>query len=344
MLVHTGGVSRFSIQQLFVRRRRKRVQRPSCGRRRRRLGPARAVVGLALLLAGAPGAVHGEEDQGADVRVADEADPGAAAGAGTDLLRQMADQKQIDPRACGPCAVYHSLLFGRGRAGEVAQALPGRTAAERVRHLLDTYGSLPSTVRPNHSMQNHRGMHWQDVAVFMNAILADHGGPVVTGGYLNRGRDEPQLDHLRRVHGLLSTSLDAGWPPVVAVRSYVADINPNRGVVEWRTGESHYLAVTEIGALAEAGDGGFPFRYADSFRVGVHQGFIHIERQRDFEAQTTVDAIGRWVDDYPFLTVTAPFLRMVELDVPLHLRTVVTLHHAVVHLPQAGATTPADQP
>lgn len=212
------------------------------------------------------------------------------------LLEQMADQRLIDPRACGPCAIYHALLFGPGKAGEVAQALPGRNAAEKVRHLLDTYGSLPSTVRPNHSLQNHRGMHWQDAAVFMNAILADHDGPTLASGYLHRAPGEPQPDHLRRVHGLLKASLDAGWPPVVAIRSYVADWNRNRGVVEWRTGESHYVTLTSIGDLAGPEDGGFEFRYADSFRVGIHQGFVLIERQRDFEAQSTVDGMGRWVD------------------------------------------------
>lgn len=52
--------------------------------------------------------------------------------------------------------------------------------------------------------------------------------------------------------------------------------------------------------------------------------------------------MGRWVDDYAFLTVQAPFLRMVQLDVPLHLRTVVTLHHAVVHLPADAPAAAAE--
>ena len=262
------------------------------------------------------------------------------------LRGQLVDQREFHPQACGPCAMYHALLFGGPTAREVLQSLPGNQPQDKVGHLIRTYGALPSTMRVAKPMLHERGMHWQDAGVLMNAVLHDHGGPTLASGYLQREPDDDHLTHLRKVHRLLAASLEAGWPPVISLRGYVARHDARRGGVVWQDGRSHYVALIELGDLAHDEDSGFMFRYIESFRAGRQQGFVHIERQRDFQAQTTFGPLGEWVGDAPFLTVTAPFMRMIETEAPLHLRSVVTLHHAIVfraedHGAPGGPTSPS---
>lgn len=274
---------------------------------------------LALML---PLAVMGARDEAGDAP--------ASADARAELHRQLVDQHRFGDMACGPCAMYHALLFGGPEARRVLAALPGATPEERVDQLIRTYGSRRSTMRFGEPVLHARGLHWQDAGSWMHDMVRDHGGPALADGYLQREPDDDPMTHLRKVHDLLAASLEAGWPPVISLRGYSARFDNLRGTVAWEAGRSHYVTLIGIGGLEQPEDSGFVFRYIDPSGAQQRQGFIHIERQRDFQAQTTNEPLGVWVGDAPFLTVTVPFLRLIEQEVPPHLRTVVTLHHAIV--------------
>src|SRR5688572_10972471 len=54
-------------------------------------------------------------------------------------------QEAIGDMACAPCAVLNMVVSGSDNVRACGSALPGDTPEQRVRALIDTHGSKPST-------------------------------------------------------------------------------------------------------------------------------------------------------------------------------------------------------
>ena len=63
----------------------------------------------------------------------------------------LVSQKKINNTACGACSIYNMLANGRPEFRKIANALPGDTPEDRVRHILGKYGGSPSIVYKNRS-------------------------------------------------------------------------------------------------------------------------------------------------------------------------------------------------
>lgn len=256
-------------------------------------------------------------------------------------------QIDIGNNACAPCAIYNSLANGSPECRAVCLKLVGDRPEDRIRNLISSYGLKPSesysATRLRYTDEN--GMSADDQLLFFNEILSDSGLPNAAASYLDRKKDEPSSSHLRRVHSMFVESLDAGMPPIVEFRSFAA--RPP-GLVEklrggghkWHGLAGHSVALVEIQPELRDDDSGFWCRYADSASGQVESAFVHVEQVRDFVAtkQFTVTDKGEevwdWVSDYPYLLITAPTQLLNTQVEPGHVRTIITLRHAIVRKPE----------
>ena len=178
----------------------------------------------------------------------------------------------------------------------------------------------------------------EDYRGFVNDCLAEFGTLRVTGDYMDRKKDEPREKHLRRVHENLRRSLEAGFPPIIDLRSFAA--RPAGKDYLWNGLMGHLVAVVEVQPKLSEDDNGFWFRYADSLTGKVETGLAHLAT-RNFTA-TRRFSVGKdgseqweWVSDYPYLVVSSPTLRLGTDKEPWHDRTNIVLRHAVFVSPGA---------
>lgn len=252
------------------------------------------------------------------------------------LEQVVVRQEKIGDMACGPCAVCNMIAWGSQDLRQCGATLPGETPDQRASALIEKYGSRASMtyLKGRNRYTAEHGIVAEDLCGFINDFLGEHGTVRVQGDYLDRTKDEPPGDHLRRVHSLLSKSLKDGVPPIVDLRSFVA--RPAGWDYKWEGLMGHFVAVIGIDPAIEEGESGFRFRYADSYTGLIETAHVHVERARNFSAtrafSVSPDGMEQWewITDYPYLVVTSPSLRLLTQKEPWHARTMIVLRYAVV--------------
>ena len=217
---------------------------------------------------------------------------------------QIASQKQ-ETYVCGYAAILNSLVNGSAKNRKVALSL-GKGPNERVKLLVDTYGSRPSSQGASPHRQTENGIQPGDLRDVSNELRSAHGLPPLTATILERGRDETQKQLLTRIHGLLYKSLSMGEPPIILLDSYAAEwfprffslisdlltgANPMQRECIWNRVSGH--AVTVIG-LPDAvnDDGSFCIKYLDSLTGKKERLFLY-NPPRDFTGyQNTANSRG----------------------------------------------------
>jgi hypothetical protein len=247
----------------------------------------------------------------------------------------VVSQQALGDMACGPCALYNAFAQGSPELRDLAYRLPGDTPTDRVRSLIQRYGSKASeTYRGTRTRFTPvHGLASADGLALANDWLEDYQLARVWGDYLERAKDETGNQHLRRVHALCKGSLAAGLPPVLELRSFAA--RPYGKDYRWDALAGHLVALVEIQPALAEGEKGFSFRFADSLSGRVEFGYLHLEEARSFAAtkRFTVSAQGKeqweWLAGFPYLQVTAPSLRLLTDREPWHARTTITLRYAL---------------
>ncbi|MBC7816120.1 MAG: hypothetical protein IAG10_04395 [Planctomycetaceae bacterium] len=245
-------------------------------------------------------------------------------------------QENLGDMACAPCAILNMAASGSEKMQPCVAALSGNTSEQRVRALIDKYGSKQSTTyvdKRNRYTAQH-GVALQELPDMVNDFLASKSTIQVAGGFLDRNKDESSEKHLRRVWDVLRKSLDAGVPPIIELRSFVA--RPSGSEFKWEGLMGHFVVVVELDPVVLEGEKGFRFRFADSYTGKIETGYAHAEEIRNFSAtrkfSVTPEGVEQyeWITDYPYLLVNAPSLRLLTQKEPWHARTTIVLRHAVV--------------
>jgi hypothetical protein len=282
---------------------------------------ARSLVGLVILHVAPVGAAH-----------SDEATPAK--------IRPVVAQGPIGDNACGPCALYNALVWGSEDLQALAQRLPGKGAVERIEGVIAKYGSKPSEEyagkRPRYTESD--GITWVDLLNLTNDLLRAHDLAAVEGSYLDRQQKETPADCLRRVHKILRTSLDAGLPPIVSVRSFAALSNGKEQL--WEGLHGHWITLVEVPAALAEREKGFRFGFLDPESGKLEYGYAYAEEVRNFAAAKGNREKWVWLSNRPFLLVTAPALRLRTQDQPWHARTNIILNYAIYRTkaPERGET------
>ncbi len=258
--------------------------------------------------------------------------------------RPIVGQAKVGEFACGPCAIYNTLVCGDPKLCAVAAELPGDDAFAKIRYLIDKYGLKPSEEyggkKPRYDDKS--GVTWHDLRHFVNDVLRDHQVPPVEGRYLDRDKGETPLEQLRRVHALLRESLAAGFPPILAVRSFYA--KQEKDTFLWNGLCGHWVTVVDLPRSIPDREKGFRFGFADPGSGRVEYGYAYAEVVRDFTAAKGNAERWEWISGRPFLLLTAPALPLYTQKAPWHSRTIVTLNYAVYRASTRAQTPPTSPP
>lgn len=237
--------------------------------------------------------------------------------------------------ACGPAALATALAAEGGAIGAAVVAL-GDTA---VAHTVAEHGSAPSEAygdRPRFDPAS--GTCAEDLLAWLDDWRAQYDLAPRAGLYLDRVEDEAPQAFVARVHGILVDSLRAGAAPVVRLRSFAPQYDPQRGAYLWFGLVGHWVVVVGAPSALRPGARGFAFEYADPATGAVATGWVHAEDTRPFAAAKGNARDWVWLTGNPFLLATVPEQPTLALDAPpWFLRTIVTLDHALVAAPQPVA-------
>lgn len=236
------------------------------------------------------------------------------------------DQMAVSKIGCGPTAILHSLRFGNDARRAAFDAVPG-DGAEKIKLIMDVHARKPSGEYQKGERLRGDGIACRDLTDMMNEVLAEAKLPAVEGIFLNREKHETPEALLRRVHGRMARSLEAGVPVIVSLRTFAAQ--PDRKKADgysWHGLHGHYIVVTRIPRELSEFDRGFPFTYLNSDPGKMESGYIYAETVRGFCAIRGNDEDFEWLEDSPFLLITAPKLKMKTQNQPWWARTTITLN------------------
>lgn len=244
-------------------------------------------------------------------------------------------QTKIGDKACGPCSVLNALKWGGRHERSAVKELPGGNDLDRVRELISNYGAVPSEVNKNRPRYREKGgMTYQELLAMTQDVLADAGLKPVTGAFFDRQENDAPKAHLRRVYDQLRTSLDAGFPPMVIIRSF-APGKPEKpkkdgdGFV-WNGLYGHWVAVVGLPDELPEGAFGFTVQLADSWTGQVQEGYVYEEQFRNFTAAKGDDLKWEWPKTpRPFLLITLPGLSLGMADTPWYLRGHLTFNYGI---------------
>ncbi|MEM8713574.1 MAG: hypothetical protein AAGG01_21735, partial [Planctomycetota bacterium] len=197
------------------------------------------------------------------------------------VIKDVVAQGPIGDMACGPCSLYNALLAGGPEYRAAAEAIEGGSHLNRVRTLIETVGSAPSEVfsAPRLRYDEEKGECSEDFEAMANDLLKRADLPRGEGVRLIRGAEEDRTDFLRRVHAELVASAS---PPVLEIRSFVADAKPS-GRSLWDGTGGHYLTVVDVDPIPQDERvSGFLMRCADSWTGRIIPVFAAVERYRGF--------------------------------------------------------------
>lgn len=240
------------------------------------------------------------------------------------------NQNFVHENGCGPCALINQLQFGTEAEQTVFQKLEGKTAAAKAKGIIKRYGQRRSpTLRDGRAIFRTEGMTWEDVTRLANWVRGDRGLPKLSETYLDRQKNEPLSDHLRRVHKTLKKSLDAGVKPIISFRSFTPKFYEETDQWIWDPLMAHFVTIIEIQNDIIEHEKGFRFRFADSATGNVETGYAHLSEARNFVAIKGHQRAWKWVKQRPFLLVNAPSLRLRTQEQKWFVRTIITLNHAV---------------
>ena len=256
----------------------------------------------------------------------------ASSGSGsTEVVQQTANEGD-----CGPCALSNALLNGNADSWRAFHKLPGANSRERTEALIHKYG-----VRPSETYGSRRGrflsgagLTCEDMPFLANDVLAGAGLAKVQGAWLDHSPAEDERTHLRRLYGLLNTSLGRGFPPVMEIRAFAADTASTKPA--WVNLYAHWLALIGLDPVSlPTGASGFLCRFADSYTGRVITGFAHVELNRAFMATRgfTLKSDGtqdwHWLTGQPYILVDVPDLPLLIQTRPWQNRALVAITYMI---------------
>jgi len=237
--------------------------------------------------------------------------------------------------ACGPAALANSLRFGNPKSRAIWFGFPSSEADRKLRFAIDRYFlGRPSVVFPRMKRLRPEGTEPEDLTAAYREILEAHELRPVKGNYLDRKENESDTALVARLHGDLSESIRAGIPPILGLRSFLAqrDDSPEAedGEISWKPARSHYVVVTEIPKRLRDGEWGFRFELIDPNGGALKTGFVYAEPQQPFVALKGNEVTGQWLSGSPFLVVQAPAVVSLQpKDAIWRDRVVIVAHHLI---------------
>jgi hypothetical protein len=232
------------------------------------------------------------------------------------------DSSDSQDLSCVPLSFIHSLREGGNEYQRIYNRLPGETSEDKCREISKTYGKLRSRHFPEKPLLFDSLVQNEDIGDFVNAVLANHGRLSLNSRFLDKQSGESGIEQLRRVHGYLLSSIKKGIPPIASFRSIgavpISQMGNRHG---WLGIQGHAVAIIDVPQVLFAHQEGFIFEYLEGVHGERKQGYLFIEKHRDF---TVITGNGRPPSvDFAFLNVIAP-------SMPLSIQNLEWKERAVV--------------
>jgi len=219
--------------------------------------------------------------------------------------------------ACGPAAVL-TLIANAPTLKDVYEKIPGASSSQKLEYVIRHHGFILSE---DHEGRRHRfhpeqGISAVDLRYFSEDILNDFStNHPLTGSYLDRTDEEVKHPgaYVRRIHQMLKTSLTAGVPVVVHLRSFSVGPDPKTSEPVWKGLSSHYGVITKIPAELKSYDLGFSFEYVDPAGGKTYSGYLSEENIHPFAAAKGNTEKWEWLSNSPYLLATLPAVGLEEV-------------------------------
>lgn len=243
---------------------------------------------------------------------------------------RILEQTNIGQYACGPCSIINQVLLSTPAERAGYEKIPGRTAADKARTIIEKYAQRPSlTYGDNKPTMREKGINWGDMIHLTNWVRQDAGLPLLKGDYLRRVPPEDGASHVKRVHKIFKDSIDGGVLPIINFLSQTAYQDSSNGKWEWSTLTGHLCTLVEVPEKLAENEQGFRFRYADSYSGRIETGYLYFSQARNFASWDGDPMTGKWTKHRPFLVVASPTLNMGTRDEDWYKRTKIILNYAI---------------
>jgi hypothetical protein len=224
-------------------------------------------------------------------------------------FRDDRDSPESRFEGCAPMSFVHALKLGRDEYRDVFRRLPGTSVAEKCRHVARSFGSLHSRQFPGKPLIDEKGgVSNDDLDDLFNAVLSENGGKQLNSTYLNKIQRESGHDHLTRVHKYIITSLERGMPPVVAFRSMGPKVEKDGKYLSWEAISAHAATIVDVPKELATHQEGFTFDYLEGASADRKQGYLYIEKYREFPVRIRPDSNALY--DKPFLNAIVPSMSL----------------------------------
>ncbi|MCB1230409.1 MAG: hypothetical protein KDN19_09095 [Verrucomicrobiae bacterium] len=210
--------------------------------------------------------------------------------------------------ACGPTSVANCLKLGTPEMSRAWESFVGADDATRLRFLIDRwFRSRPSIEFPEKKRFSFDGVLEEDLAAACHDLSSDLKLPKLKGAYLDRQPGESSRDFLARIHKSIASSLEAGCPPILSLKSYIARRRESLDdEVAWQFATHHWVVVTGVRRELRFTDLGFSVDLVDPNGGFETSAFIYAENQLNFRALKGTEEKGQWLSGRPYLLVQAP--------------------------------------
>lgn len=180
------------------------------------------------------------------------------------------NQTDLAGNACGPAALLNSSRFGSPAWRKLSETPPNLTDRDRMRAIARGPAMRESSSLPGRARWSRAGINLSDLRDIANEMARPHSLPPISQQTLFLKPGETQEAHLRRVRTLLARSLDAGFPPILSVRSYV-----KRGG-QWTSVQGHFVSITSVPGNLASTQTTFPVKFIDPWGGRFRDGNISI--------------------------------------------------------------------
>ena len=218
--------------------------------------------------------------------------------------------------ACGPCSMFHAAKFGDDELkAHFKDRVLGRDDSMKVKFLVDRYfRNRGSVVNKGRSRFGVHGVMTADLKNACNEFLKEGELDEIDSASLDREFGESDLDHLKRVHEMMSDSLKRGFPPILSIRSFVVKHREEKKMKPaWELGHSHYVVVSSVPSQLKRDAQGFLATVIDSNGGKISSLWIHSEPNgQAFSALKGDNSEGPWLSGRPFLLINSKEMRAVR--------------------------------
>ncbi|MDB4452029.1 hypothetical protein N9129_02315 [Akkermansiaceae bacterium] len=235
-------------------------------------------------------------------------------------------QKEVGEQACGPCAFINSLLFSNDQ--KALAKLRGDTPEEKATHFIERYGSTRSIFwkSDRNAYSEDTGINAPDLISLINSFRRRQNQSDIKGQLLVRGGNENSAQFIDRIHGVISKSITAGFPPLLDIRSTVAKRADLSEKILWHTINAHWVCIISA-TKVESDNPVLLLRIADSASGKIIGSLMCNAPPRGAKVaiRTRIDGFGKekttWIGSSQCLFLEAPGMPLGTQKAKWHERT-----------------------